>query len=170
MSYIDYYENLSSEEELIAIVNETIANSKREQLEREADEQLRKHSLDYIKGCDSKFKEFQSNAIKNKDLLLYVYATGILFLIMNCDPLEHSNDLSEIVKLMEIVPKDDIDKNLLLRIKEECYKLGHNVFDFDSASVLKARQYSIGDLLGVGVWRLRGDIQDDFWNNFNNET
>lgn len=152
------------EDDETSIMN--ILNSAKESLEHVDDEHLRKRSLSYIKECDSKFRDLQSNAFKNKDTLQYVYATGILFLIMNCDSLEHDNDLSEIVKLMKIVTKDAIDKELLLRIRNECYKLGHNTFDIDAAPELRARHFSIGDLLGYGASLLNEGMNkpDDFLN------
>lgn len=126
-----------------------------------------KERVSAIKTQASSIRTVQGIAYEKKDSLSYAYATGLLFLINNCDISTDEVILTDIEDLVVLKPVEKIDEDVLHRIKKVCYKLNHDVFDIDASSELIEKNFSIGDLLGLGVWMLSEETKQsaDFLNN-----
>lgn len=133
------------------------------------DELLKTHGkifelVEMIERALSPCEELRDKAFEQKDPLLYIYATGLLFLIKNVDALPYNiddhNELSRLILNGTVSGSKALDIDSLTKMSDLCQRLGKvDLFDIPGREnhpiILGSKKYSIRDLIGIAIITLQ---------------
>lgn len=154
MSFIESWDNMSE-----ASWIETIAKEVQE----------RKEKKDAIVSSEKAYQDLQDIAYEEKDILKFIYSTGVLFLIKNLKVVDRYGHISDVYldELSSIVldgPHSVIDIDVLEQVRDlvkyylSVKDYGQSVInplDFpinpDRCINLKSKKYTVSDLVGTAI-------------------
>lgn len=120
--------------------------------------------VEMIEGTHSSCEELRDKAFEQKDPLLYIYATGLLFLIKNVDALPYNiddyNELSRLILNGTVSGSKAVDIDSLTKMSDMCQRSRKvDLFDIPGRKnhpiILSGKKYSIQDLIGIAIITLQ---------------
>ena len=117
-------------------------------------------TIEMIESTLSSCEELRDKAFEQKDPLLYIYATGLLFLIKNIDALpsdiDDYNELSRLILDGTVSGSKAVDIDSLTKMGDLCRRAKKvDLFDIPGREnhpiILNGKNFSIRDLIGLAI-------------------
>ena len=121
-------------------------------------------TIEMIESTLSSCEELRDKAFEQKDPLLYIYATGLLFLIKNIDnlpfDLDAHNELSQLILNGTMSGSKAVDIDSLTKMSDLCQSAKNvDLFDIPGHEnhpiILNGKKYTIRDLIGLAISIIR---------------
>ena len=128
-------------------------------------EMWRESVLSSLKELMTSYVNLQQQSYVAKDKLMYICATGAIFLLDALDVATIQMETYELEEPLVFVKQlqDNVNAENLRKLQQLCDRYAKNVCDFRKHPDVECHNYTIGDLIGMGIRLLNHPEQmEDF--------